>query len=106
MGMDGGPMMMVRIFHEFLGFMQDYSKLTSDPSASGVFAVMQAKEILEKRGSDAVVNYFTKILPDVKNESVQRAIHLQLADVYKNAGQGDKALDELKAVMTAAPAGR
>ena len=66
---------------------------------------MGANEILKPKGADAAIAYFTKVLPQVKNEAVQRAIRVQLADLYKAAGQGDKALEQYEAMMTSAPAG-
>ena len=42
-----------------------------------------------------------KLLPEVKTPAVQRAIRLQLVDLYKAAGKQDQALDQLKQLMTA-----
>jgi len=89
----------------YIELVDRYSRMSRDPSAAGVAAVISASDMLKKRGTDAAVSYFTKVLPDVKNDAVQRAIRIQLADLYKAAGQEDKALEQLETLMKGAPAG-
>ena len=89
----------------YLDVFDRYSRLSRDPTAAGVAAVVTAGEILRARGADTAIAYFNKVMPDVKNESVQRAIRLQLIELYKMSGQQDKALEHLQALMTQAPAG-
>jgi hypothetical protein len=89
----------------YLDVFDRYSRLSRDPTAAGVAAVVTAGEILRQRGADTAIAYFIKVMPDVKNESVQRAIRLQLIELYKMSGQQDKALEHLQALMTQAPAG-
>jgi len=86
----------------YLDLVNQYSKMASDPQTAGVAAVIAASDILKPRGADAAINWFTKILPDAKNPAVRRAIHGQLADLYKQSGQQDKALDELHTLITEA----
>jgi hypothetical protein len=82
-----------------------FTRLSRDPAASGVAAVIAASDMLRARGADAAIDYFNKTLPQVKNEAVQRAIRLQLIDLYKASGQQDKALEQMTQLMTSAPAG-
>lgn len=89
----------------YLDVFDRYSRVSRDPTAAGVAAVVTAGEILRARGADTAIAYFNKVMPDVKNESVQRAIRLQLIELYKMSGQQDKALEHLQALMTQAPAG-
>jgi len=89
----------------YLDVFDRYSRLSRDPAAAGVAAVVTAGEILRARGADSAIAYFNKVLPDVKNDSVQRAIRLQLVELYKMSGQQDKALDQLQTLMTTAPVG-
>jgi hypothetical protein len=89
----------------YLDVFDRYSRLSRDPTAAGVAAVVSAGEILRARGADTAIAYFNKVMPDVKNESVQRAIRLQLIELYKMSGQQDKALEHLQLLMTSAPAG-
>ena len=89
----------------YLGAVEQVSKMARDPSATGVAAVMTASDMLKERGADAAINFFNDVLPQVKNEAVQRAIRMQLIDLYKRAGQQDKALEQVKTLITSAPAG-
>ncbi|HEX2973435.1 MAG TPA: hypothetical protein VHP11_13960, partial [Tepidisphaeraceae bacterium] len=50
------------------------------------------------------VEFFEKLLPQVKNEAVRRAIQLQLTELYKAAGQQDKAMEQLESLIISAPA--
>jgi len=101
-GNGGGQLDAMR---NYLDVFDRYSRLSRDPAAAGVAAVVTAGEILRARGPDSAITYFTKVLPDVKNETVQRAIRLQLIELYKMSGQQDKALEQLESLMTGAPRG-
>jgi len=91
----------VNRFGGYLTMVGQYSKLAADPEASGVAAVISAGDVLRRKGPQAGIDYFTKILPSVKIDAVKRAIHLQLIDLYKAAKQEDKALEELSTLITA-----
>ena len=93
------------VMRNYLDVFDRYSRLSKDPTSAGVAAVVTAGEILRARGADPAIAYFNKMLPDVKNESVQRAIRLQLVELYKMSGQQDKALEQLQVLITSAPAG-
>jgi hypothetical protein len=95
----------VEAMRNYLDVFDRYSRLSRDPAAAGVAAVVTAGEMLRARGADPAITYFTKVLPEVKNESVQRAVRLQLVELYKMSGQQDKALEQLQILMTTAPAG-
>ncbi len=88
-------------FGGYITMVGQYSKLAADPEASGVAAVISAGDVLRRKGPQAGIEYFTKLLPEVKMEAVKRAIRLQLIDLYKVNKQDDKALEELKSLMTA-----
>ena len=101
----GGGGAQLDAVRNYLDVFDRYSRLSRDPTAAGVAAVVTAGEILRARGADTAIAYFNKVMPDVKNESVQRAIRLQLIELYKMSGQQDKALEHLQALMTQAPSG-
>ena len=82
-----------------------YAQLARDPANSGIAAVVSAADILRPRGADVSIEYFTKLLPEVKTPAVQRAIRIQLVDLYKAAGKQDQALEQLKQLMTADTSG-
>ena len=78
-----------------------YARLAHDPGLSGIAAVVAAGDILRPRGADVAIAFYEKALPEAKIPAVQRAIRLQLVDLYKVAGKQDQALEQLKAMMSA-----
>ena len=94
-GGPGGPMRQFDILRAFLDAVDHYAKISSDPTTAGIAAVVSAADVLKPRGPEAAIDYFNKVLPEVKNESVARAIRAQLAQLYKDSGQQDKSLEQL-----------
>jgi hypothetical protein len=94
-----------RIEHlrNYLGVIEAYSRLSRDANQAGIAAVVTAADMLRPRGADAGIEYFTKLLPEVKSPAVQRAIRLQLVDLYKATGKSEEALTQLREVMKGAP---
>lgn len=78
-----------------------YARLAHDPQLAGISAVVAAGDILRPRGADVAIAYYEKVLPEAKIPAVQRAIRLQLVDLYKVAGKQDQALEQLRLMMTA-----
>lgn len=99
-----GPMRQYEMMKQYLDLVDRYAAVSRDPTTAGIAAVVAAADTLRPRGPDAAIDYFTKLLPEVKNEAVARAIRAQLADIYKQSGQQDKALDQLKTLITGAEA--
>lgn len=93
----------IDVMEKYLYVVDHLTRMSENATAVGVAAALQANELLKSRPQEAI-DYFNKLLPDVKNEAVKRAIRLELADLYKNNNQKDKALDQLRELM-AAPAG-
>ena len=87
----------------YLEIVDRYARLAHDPSTSGIAAVVAANDLLRPKGADAGIEYFNKLLPEVKSPAVQRAIRLQLAELYKISGKADQALEQLKMLMIAEP---
>ena len=98
------PMRQFDMMRGYIDLVDRFSRLSRDPSTAGVAAVISAADLLKPRGADAAIEYFNKMLPEVKNEAVQRAIRIQLVELYKNAGQQDKALEQLDVLIKGAPA--
>ena len=93
---DAGP---VRHAARLLRRRRSLRALSRDPTQAGIAAVIGAGEILKPRGTDAAIEYFTKLLPEAKNPAVQRAIRVQLAELYKQAGKQDEALEQLRELI-------
>jgi thioredoxin-like negative regulator of GroEL len=102
---DGGAMdprfRQLEMLRGYLDAVGGYARLAHDPSTTGIAAVVAAADILRPRGTDAAIDYFNKLLPDTKNPAVQRAIRMHLVDFYKAAGQQDKALEQIRILVTA-----
>lgn len=110
-GPDGGRPMMrgpeaqkFEMLRQYIDVVDRFAKMTHDASAAGVAAVVSASDILRQRGPESAIEYFNKILPEVPNKAVQRAIRIQLVDLYKQSGQADKALEQLDILIKGAPA--
>jgi hypothetical protein len=105
-GGDGEDPRMARynLMRGYLDAVDRYARLAHDPAMSGIAAVVTASDLLKKRGTDAGIDYFTKLLPQVKSPAIGRAIRIQLVDLYRAAGKNDEALNQLKELMLAEPA--
>ena len=103
---DGEDPRMARLnmMRGYLDAVDRYARLAHDPAMSGIAAVVTASDLLKKRGTDAGIDYFTKLLPQVKSPAIGRAIRIQLVDLYRAAGKNDEALNQLKELMLAEPA--
>jgi thioredoxin-like negative regulator of GroEL len=88
----------------YLEIVERYGKITKDGTSAGVAAVIAANDLLRPAGNKAAIEFFTKMLEETKNDTVKRAIRLQLVDLYRLTGDRDKALEHLKILMTEAPA--
>lgn len=93
----------IEIMEKYLYLVDHMARLADNPTASGIAAVLRTGDVFKEHPQDAI-EYFNKILPDVKNDSVRRAIRIQLADLYQKTNQQDKALEQLRELMVFAPA--
>ena len=96
-------MKQVEMLRGYLELVDRYTHLANNATNTGIAAVLTSSDLLKARGNDAAIEYFTKLLPEVKDPAVQRAIRLQLIDLYTNAKQSDRALEQLRALMVAEP---
>jgi hypothetical protein len=105
-GGGGNPMMMqVELMRNWLELIERYARLSRDPIAAGVAAVVSADDLFKGKPPEQAIEYFTKLLSEVKNESVQRAIRFQLVELYGKNNQQKEALEQLRTLMIDAPAG-
>jgi hypothetical protein len=88
----------------YLDAVDRYARMAHNPNHAGIAAVVAAADMLKPRGADVAIEYFTKVLPEVKSPAVQRAVRLQLVELYKQSGKQEQALEQLKLLMTAEPA--
>ena len=106
MGMMGGDrpdprMAKFEMLRGYFEVVDRYARLARDPAHAGIAAVVSAADILRPRGADVAIEYFNKLMPEVKTPAVQRAIRIQLAELYRSAGKHEEALEQLKQIMVA-----
>lgn len=94
----------IDMMRSWLELVDRYVRLSKDPVSSGVAAVISADDLMRNKQPSEAIDYFTRVLPEVKNETIQRAIRLQLIDLYGKNRQPEKALEEMKKLMTDVPA--
>jgi len=90
---------LVQTVQGYVDVVERYSRIAGNPTDCGVTAALFANEMSRSDKPDATIAYFENLLPKVKSETVQRAIRFQLVDLYRKAGQKDKALDQLQMLM-------
>jgi hypothetical protein len=83
----------------YIWFVEHVAAVSKDPEASGVQAVIEAKDLLRSKEPQVSIDFFTKALYDAKSPAVKRAIRMTLYDLYKTQGQNDKALDQLQQLI-------
>jgi hypothetical protein len=93
----------LNLMRGYMDAVDRYARLAHDSQLAGIAAVVTAADMLKPRGADTAIDYFTKILPEVKSPAVARAIRIQLVDLYKAAGKSDQAMEQLKQLITAEP---
>lgn len=89
----------------YLDTVDRYARMANSPASAGIAAVITANDILRPRGPEAAIDYFNKLLPQVKNEAVQRVIRIHLIELYRQSGQADKALEHIQQLVTSVAAG-
>lgn len=104
----GGPqhpmMAQIEMMRAWLELIDRYVRMSKDPVSAGVAAVVSADDLMRGKQPSQAIEYFNKVLPEVKNETVQRAIRLQLIELYGKNNEPDKALEEIRKLMIEAPA--
>jgi len=105
--MDGppGPMGEVELMRSWLDLIDRYARLSRDRVACAVAAVVSADDLMKNRPPEEAIAFFNKMLDETKNETVQRAIRLQLVELYGKNSQQEKALEHLRVLMQSPQAG-
>jgi hypothetical protein len=91
----------VEAMRAWLELIERYTRMSRDPVSAGVAAVIGTNDLMRGRPPEEAIAYFEKLLPDVKDEAIRRAIRFQLIELYQKSGQRDRALEILRAIMTA-----
>jgi hypothetical protein len=100
-----GPMGEVELMRGWLDLIDRYARLSRDRVACAVAAVVSADDLMRGRPPEEAIAFFNKMLDETKNETVQRAIRLQLVELHGKNNQSDKALEHLRILMLSPQAG-
>ena len=93
----------VELFKDYISLIDEFADVAKDQSSSGVAAVVYAEDVLKAKKPQDAIDWFNQILPEVKDPVVKRAVRLRLAELYRTTNQPDKALEQLRVLMTAPP---
>src|SRR5947209_5988575 len=93
----------VSMFRDYIDLIDHFARVNQDTSSAGVAAVIYADDILRTRPPQEAIDYYLKLLPEVKDPIIVRAIRLRLADHYRLSNQADQALGQLRILITASP---
>ena len=77
---------------------EDLGRVAGNASTAGVAAVFAANEQF-KNNEDAIA-FYEKVLPQTNDLTVRRAIRIKLIDLYKKAGEHEKATANLETLIT------
>lgn len=100
-------------FRGYLDTVQQYAKLSSDPDAAAVAAVITAADLLRDQEPQAAIEYFEPMLAELRKQhnamyvdpqrvppsGVESAVRLQLAEAYNAAGRKPEALNVLRDII-------
>lgn len=89
----------VEAMRQYLELVDQYTTLAKDPSATGVAAVVTLADLTKQQGTSVAITKLTKLLTDSKDPAVQRAIRLQLIDLYRAAGEPEKAIEQAEILI-------
>jgi len=93
----------VSLFRDYLDLIDEFANVSKDQSSSGVAAVVYAEDVLKAKRPQDAIDWFNQVLPEIKDPVVQRAVRLRLAELYRTTNQPDKALEQLRVLITAPP---
>lgn len=93
----------VSLFRDYLDLIDEFASVSKDQSSSGVAAVVYAEDVLKAKKPQDAIDWFNQVLPEIKDPVVQRAVRLRLAELYRTTNQPDKALEQLRVLITAPP---
>lgn len=88
------------LLNGYLDILDRMGKVSGDPRSALMHATHSIKEVYEQNGrkGDAVPE-LRKILVGLEDPAARTAVHITIVDIYKELGQRDKALEELRVIV-------
>lgn len=88
----------IETFTGLIELINEYKEVADDPTSAGIAALFS---IEDHAGSvDKAISGLEDILPDVKDPALRRAIRLKLVEFYGQKGENQKALAQIKLLIT------
>ncbi len=88
----------IELYSELMGLVFDMTEIAENPTASGVAAVFAIEDHVES--PEQAIEFLESVLEDVENPAIERAVRLQLSDMYSVEGNSQAALDQLRELIT------
>jgi predicted negative regulator of RcsB-dependent stress response len=95
------PSKILNTVQAYLSMLDRMEKIASDPRSALMLAQNSIKEVYERKGQKAeAVGELRKLLDGLEDVGVRTAIRFAIADIYKETGQNDRALEELRMIVS------
>lgn len=95
----GPDIQKIDILRNYIDTIEHFSQMSRSADSAGVSAVVSATDMLRQRSLGEAIDFLNQQLPEVKSPTIERAIRIQLADLYRQAGQTDKAIAQLSILI-------
>ena len=89
----------------YLELIERYSQITRDSTKTGAAAVIYSKELFKGAAPGVASAFYTELLTQTQDVAIQRAIRMELVDIYLHSAKPDKekAMEQLKVLLIAGP---
>jgi predicted negative regulator of RcsB-dependent stress response len=88
------------LMEQYIVLTEQFQHISADGERAAGFAVFQLKDLCqETKGSDEAIKLFKNLLKKTENNTIQNLISLQLAEMLKDRGRRDEAIQVLTQVV-------
>ena len=95
------PKAFLEIVRSYLTMVDQIRELNGDPLGTLIVALHDIKEIYQQKDDlDGAVKEFRGMLKDLRSPGARAVVRRTIADMYREAGQDDKALAELRIIVS------
>jgi len=88
------------LMEQYIVLTEQFQHISADGERAAGFAVFQLKDLYqETKGSDEAIQLFKDLLKKTENTTIRNLISLQLAEMLKDRGRQDEAIQVLTQVV-------
>ena len=85
---------LIKNFLEVIALMHE---VQGDPEKAGIFQLQKIQELYTKQGKKKETTaVLEEVLESTKSRAIRNSAYMMLADIFKETGESDKAIDLLK----------